>query len=407
TADSLYNRLQAGDDFGKLATAFSNDVISAANEGQMSEFGVGDYDAAFETAVLALAKDGDISKPFLTTHGYHIVKRIKLSPVSTKFDEETREALRRRVEQSDRVQFSKKALAQKIIKQVGYKKQPFAEPELWAYTDSVLTYQVPRIKVTLKPTSTLLKMGDHSASVSDWVAFAQGHRYRPDGSGARPYALVWDDFIEATALDYYQDHLEKFNDEFRQQMTEFAEGNLFFEIMQRQVWTPAQTDSVGLEAYYKAHKASYNWKESADAVLFYAVNEDAAKTFYAVVSKKPAEWKTALTNYAEQITADSNRFELAQIPKAETEVITAGTVTTPVVNKADNTASFAYVLRLHNKPEPRSFAEAKGLVMNDYQNELEKQWLQKLKKKYPVSVNQKVWSEVVRKAGSKQQVVSR
>ncbi|HET7898791.1 MAG TPA: hypothetical protein VFL47_14000, partial [Flavisolibacter sp.] len=89
-----------------------------------------------------------------------------------------------------------------------------------------------------------------------------------------------------------------------------------------------------------------------------------------------------------------------------TEVITAGTVTTPVVNKADNTASFAYVLHLHNKPEPRSFAEAKGLVMNDYQNELEKQWLQKLKKKYPVSVNATVWKEVVKKASSKQQIAS-
>ena len=105
-----------------------------------------------------------------------------------------------------------------------------------------------------------------------------------------------------------------------------------------------------------------------------------------------------MTNYAEQVTADSNRFELGQIPKEETQPITAGAVTKPVVNKADNTASFAYVLQLHNKPEPRSFAEAKGLVINDYQSELEKSWLQKLKKKYPVTVNPQVWHDVVRKA---------
>jgi len=396
-ADSLYNRLQAGDDFGKLAAAYSNDVISAANEGQMSEFGVGDYDAAFESAVLALPKDGAISKPFVTAHGYHIVKRLKLSPIADKLDEETKESLLRRVEQSDRVQFSKKALAQKVIKQTGYKKQPFAEPELWAYTDSVLTYQVLKIKVTLKPSSALLKMGDHTATVADWTAFAQMHRFRPDGSGAKPYPQLWNEFIEATALDYYQEHLEAYNTEFRQQMTEFAEGNLFFEIMQRQVWTPAQTDSVALEAYFKKHRAAYNWKESADAVLFYSSNEEAAKNFYKAVSTKPADWKTALTSYAEQITADSNRFELTQIPKEEAQTLKAGVVTTPVVNKADNTASFAYVLQLHNKPEPRNFAEAKGLVINDYQTELERAWLQKLKKKYPVQVNEKVWSDVVKK----------
>jgi peptidyl-prolyl cis-trans isomerase SurA len=405
-ADSLYNRLQAGDDFGKLATAFSNDVISAASNGQITEFGVGEYDPVFENAVLNLPKDGAISKPFLTSHGYHIVKRIKLSPVSAKLDDETREALRRRVEQSDRVQFSKRILAQKVLKQAGYQKFAFQEPELWAYTDSVLTYQVPKIKINLKPTTSLLKVGDHKATVTDWTTFAQANRYRPDGTGAKPYPQLWNEFVQSTALDYYQDHLENFNEEFRRQINEFAEGNLFFEIMQRQVWTPAQTDSAALAAYYQQHKGDYNWKESADAVVFYAANENAAKDFYKALSKKPADWRSVLTNYSEQITADSNRFELAQLPKDEKQSLTAGVLTSPVVNNADNTASFAYVLQLHNNVEPRNFNEAKGLVINDYQTQLEKEWLQSLKKKYPVTVNEKVWSEVVKKASTKQQVAS-
>src|SRR6185436_2480634 len=37
-ADSLYNRLQKGDDFVKLAGAFSNDVVSSASGGLMPEF---------------------------------------------------------------------------------------------------------------------------------------------------------------------------------------------------------------------------------------------------------------------------------------------------------------------------------------------------------------------------------
>ena len=400
-ADSLYARLQAGDDFGKLATAYSNDVISAASNGQMAEFGVGEYDPTFESAVLNLPKDGAISKPFLTSHGYHIVKRIKLTPVGAKFDEDTKESLRRRIEQSDRVQFAKAALAQKIIKQAGSQKLPFADAELWAFTDSVLTYQVPKIKVTLTPTTPLMKVGDHTATVNDWTSFAQGNRYRPDGTGAKSYTQLWNEFVQATALDYYQDHLENFNEEFRRQINEFAEGNLFFEIMQRQVWTPAQTDSAALAAYYQQHKADYNWKESADAILFYASNEASAKEFYNALSKKPADWKSALTNYAEQITADSNRFELGQIPREDKQALTAGTLTAPVLNKADNTASFAYVLQLHNKTEPRNFTDAKGLVINDYQTELEKEWLQTLKKKYPVTVNEKVWSETVKQASSK------
>ena len=38
-ADSLYQRLVAGDDFGKLATMFSNDYISAATGGNIPDGG--------------------------------------------------------------------------------------------------------------------------------------------------------------------------------------------------------------------------------------------------------------------------------------------------------------------------------------------------------------------------------
>jgi peptidyl-prolyl cis-trans isomerase SurA len=269
---------------------------------------------------------------------------------------------------------------------------------LWAYTDSVLAYQAPAIKTTLKPTTPLLKVGNRTATASDWVSFVQNNRYRPDGTGTRPYPQLWNDFVQATALNYYQDHLETFNEEFRRQITEFSEGNLFFEIMQRQVWTPAQADSAALLAYYQKHRSRYYWKESADAVLFYANSEEAANEFYKAVSNNPADWKTLLTKYTEQITPDSSRFELSQIPAKEKQTLTAGLVTAPVLSQADNTFSFAYVIRMHNGPEPRNFADAKGLVINDYQITLEKAWVEKLKKKYPVTVNQNVWREVVRKA---------
>ncbi len=80
------------------------------------------------------------------------------------------------------------------------------------------------------------------------------------------------------------------------------------------------------------------------------------------------------------------------------EVISVGAVTTPVVNKGDNTVSFAYIIALHPKEEPRNFADAKGLVINDYQAELENRWVAELKRKYPVSVDEKVWKGLGQKA---------
>lgn len=398
TADSLYRRILAGDDFGSLAANFSNDVVSAAANGEMAEFGVGDYDPAFEMAVLQLSADSAVSQPFATAHGYHIVKRLKVLPVPATLDDETKDALRQRIEQSDRSRVLKQWTAQKVLKQTGYAKASFTDAELQAYTDSVLLFQVPKTRVTLLPSTPLLKIGSSTATVANWTEFAQGARYHPNGNGARPQAEVWEDFVQAMALNYYQDHLEEFNEDFRRQITEFAEGNLFFEIMQRQVWAPAQSDSTGLARHYQQHKSRYTWNESANAIVFYASDETAANAFYEAIRSKPAGWRTLLTEYAEQITADSNRFELAQLPRPKTQPLTAGTLTEPVVNKDDNTVSFAYILQLYPTPEPRSFADAKGLVINDYQAQLEKEWVEKLKKKYPVKLNGSVWKEVVKNA---------
>ncbi|MDQ6608739.1 MAG: peptidylprolyl isomerase, partial [Bacteroidota bacterium] len=294
-ADSLYNRLQAGDDFGKLATAFSNDIISSASNGQMSEFGAGEYDPVFENTVFSLPKDGAISKPFETAHGYHIVKRIKLIPVAMKLNAAETEALTKRIEANDRILTTKAALAQKVMKEAGFKRFSFSESDLWIYSDSVLGYLPPKKTLTINPGTELLKIGSRTITTKDWLTYAQTFRYKPDGNGVKPFPQLWDEFVQATALQYYQDHLESFNDDFRRQVTEFAEGNLFFEIMQRQVWTPAQTDTLALTTYYQKHKNNYNWKQSADAVIFYAANAETGKEFYKALTKAPAAWRTALS----------------------------------------------------------------------------------------------------------------
>ena len=100
---------------------------------------------------------------------------------------------------------------------------------------------------------------------------------------------------------------------------------------------------------------------------------------------------------SEKIAADSSRFELTQIPNPSNLPWKPGTITAPLTNKADNTASFAYIVRYYPQPEPRSFAAAKGLVITDYQNDLEKKWLEELREKYPVRINEKVLEELKRK----------
>ena len=71
-------------------------------------------------------------------------------------------------------------------------------------------------------------------------------------------------------------------------------------------------------------------------------------------------------------------------------------ISEPVMNPTDNTASFVKVLKTFPEGQQRSFEEARGLVINDYQNYLEDKWVAELKAKYPIKVNEAVFQSLLK-----------
>lgn len=72
-ADSIYNALIRGENFAELAKKYSQDPGSANRGGKLPWIGPGSTLKEFETVAYSL-KVGEISKPFLSPVGYHIVK---------------------------------------------------------------------------------------------------------------------------------------------------------------------------------------------------------------------------------------------------------------------------------------------------------------------------------------------
>lgn len=396
-ADSLYNRIKAGDDFGKLAAQFSNDYITAINGGMMHDFSVGQFEPVFENMVRNLSPEDSVTKPFITSHGYHIVKRMRIIPViSDPRNKENLQELRSRIMQDQRWITMQNVIYDRVIKKAGLKKGSYDKEILWAYTDSLLDKKPLGIGNKMERESVLFIVGDSALKVSEWIGYAQTYRFKSDGSGRKTYDQVMDEFIHATVLQYYRNHLENFNEEFRNQMNEFRDGNLFFEIMQREIWTKAQADSVGLLNLYEKNKSKYIWNPSAAAVIFFCPDQNIALLAYEQVKKDPANWKKVADMLSEKMVADSNRYEWSQIPGIDKSVVKPGLLTNMVLNKNDNTASFAYILKIYSEPMPRTFEEAKGLVVNDYQSMLEDKWIQELKKKYPVVINQGVLTSILK-----------
>jgi peptidyl-prolyl cis-trans isomerase SurA len=59
----------------------------------------------------------------------------------------------------------------------------------------------------------------------------------------------------------------------------------------------------------------------------------------------------------------------------------------------DNSTQIVKIVEVR-QPEPKTFKEARGLVTSGYQAELEKQWLEQLREKYSVKVDEKLLNKV-------------
>lgn len=390
-ADSLYNALQQGSDFKQLAALFSGDNLTFQNGGEMMLFGVGRYTPAFENAAFALAKDGDISRPVPTEFGYHIIKRLQRLPVQDdKTSKQLREDIKQQILQSDRMEVSKRVLYKKILQSTGYKKLPVNEKSLWLLTENVIANKTAPMPAGLTVNTPLFVIGKQTFRVKEWQSYLESIRGFEDLRAGKSQAQLLDQFIELSAFDYYRNNLETYNKDFGYQVNEFKEGNLLFEIMQRNIWDKASVDSIGLKKHYEAHKNNYWWEASADAIILTAATEAAANEAKKKLEVNYKEWKKLLESGDGTIQADSGRFELGQIPVLERTNFQPGLITAPVKNETDNSLTFAYIIKVYREREPRDFADARGFVINDYQAHLENLWIAALKKKYPVKINETV-----------------
>jgi peptidyl-prolyl cis-trans isomerase SurA len=397
-ADSVHTLLKNGLGFAEAAKIYSDDRMTYLSGGEIPEFGTGKFNNIFESNVIALKSDNDFGKPFETTFGYHIVKRLAHTPVPTdKTDGTYQFETKQKVTQDSRINNEREKFAKDVMLKTGFKKLPSVNDKLlFSNADSLLvnptTERVNTFPISKKVIATF-KDGTQVKG-ADWLNYIVENK--PNGElPKQPNNIMWDRFAKQTVINYYKKHLEEYNADFKYQMQEFKEGNMLFEIMERNVWSKAGTDSVSLKKYYEAHKENYKWTASADVLVFNCATEKLATDALAD-SKAGKTWSAIAQGSNNQIQTDSGRYEVAQIPGATQGARISENTYSDITKNTDGSASFVKYVKLYDANMQRSFAEARGLVINDYQNVLEQQWVGELKKKYPVKVNEVVFKEMLK-----------
>ena len=392
-ADSVYNLLINGLPFADAAKAYSDDRMSYTGGGELPEFSSGKFNNAFENAVLAIRIDNSISKPFETNFGYHIVKRLSVATLPTdNNDVNFLYDVKQRVQQDARINTVKEKFVKDITSKTGFINSPTViDAQLIKHADSILNNKaLSSDKFMQVSNKVIFKFKDGTTiKGSKWLQFVKDNNVTEELQSDNTSLLK--QFKAQSILNYYRANLEQYNNEFKYQMQEFVEGNMLFEIMERNVWSKAGADSIKLIDYYNRNKLKYKWQESADVIILNCTNEATANEAIAAL-KKGDSWMGIVNKYNAQIQADSGRYEIEQLPIPKPA---AGEFST-VVKNVDGTATFVKFIKFYPPNEQRNFTEARGLVINDYQNVLEQIWIESLRKKYKVKVNETVLNSVLK-----------
>lgn len=384
-ADSIYHLIQNGASFDDMVAQFSAPMQGMQTKG-ITTVGTGNYSGDYESKVFALAKPGDVTPPFETQYGYHIIKLLTVIPVVNKEDDIVNNgALQQLVEGDDRLTAAKNSLLQQWQVLIKYKKAGYNEQDLWHYTDSALSN---KNKVTYKgitPQTVLFTFAKQNVTAADWVTFLQFARQ--NGGRQKTYPALFKDFTKQASGDYYRNHIADYNTAIGEQMKEFNEANLLFAVMDEHVWGKATQDTLALQKYYDGHKNNYVWAPGISALIVSAADKSVLDSLAPLIKANPADWRNITGALA---AADSGRYEAGQYPVKQQVPMQAGFITLSEKNDAGDTYTFLYVFNVYPNQSQRNFEDAKGMVINDYQQVLETAWIKQLKQKYPVAINQDV-----------------
>ncbi len=395
---NLYDSLQGGQDFAEMAKKHSEDRGSAGRGGELPWFGTGRMVPEFEDASFALENIGDISEPVQTSFGWHI---IKILGRKTYDDFESVKAdLQSNVTKSDRNAFSKKAMIERIKKKNNFSENTRNLSAYYSIVDSSIFLRIWDASQASHLDNTLFTIGDLEISQKAFTEYLNanqgGRRINIEVFVNKKYGK----FVEEQVLQYEEDQLPGKYPEFKHLVQEYHDGILLFDLTDQVVWSKAVSDTVGLEAFYKENKNNYNWEKRLDVTLYTCRDEDVAEFTIEILNysknKKlsPKEIQSeAFWEFSDSscLVFEHRKLEMGDHPLADNMDWSQDKISE---SRTENGKEIFLVKNKILKPATKKLDECRGLVTADYQNHLEKEWIETLRAKYPVEVNDELLSKI-------------
>ena len=393
TIFDINKKLRQGENFETLARQFSEDKSSSSKGGVLNRFGSGQLSSPeFENVAFSLTAENPISEPFQSQFGWHIVKLIEKFPVKPMAEMELE--LENKIGRDDRSKLIAASMNEKLRKKYAIKRNdktyaaivksvsPTIYEGTWTANDKIAS-------------ENLFSIGNSTVTAGAFMSYIQNQQ--KSGLVIKPInkqvEALYQSFVTEQLNAYYDANLEREFPEFAAVMDEYRDGLLLFNLMEKEIWEKAKTDTIGLQKFYKDNSSKYQWTDRVDAIILSSTNHDIIDKANKLLKKnKSADEIRSTLNSTDVV----NIMAKSGIYEHDSDVLPKGLKFKKGVSKIIKEGDYYFVAKI-NKLMParaKTLDEAKGRVINDYQQYLEENWVKSLKSEFNIEVNKDVFSEV-------------
>lgn len=430
----IHAKIASGkESFEDMARNYSEDFSSKYNGGLVNwvnptQF-VGDLERQdwIENAY-ALTEDGQMTKPFQTSYGWHILMREGVRPIGS--FEDTKNTIKTKVQQNPRSQISVESFVSRLKKEENYTENKEVIEKFFDYlkADSGLI----KGKFDSDNMPETITVNQNGKSVSYRYLDAELFRFAGEPYSVEEFTMrlasnkspinkevsewisnEYKDWVRDVAIAYQNEHLEEKSSEFKFIFQEYREGILMFNRMQEMVWDRANNDSIGLANYFQANINDYQWEDRFNAEFYFCVDNKMMKKVFKQV-KKGIGADSLRREHTRKNQLDFN-YKIGKYQLSDTFLFPNNEVLKLIFNdekfrkKEDKVYKIGQVgndfvvvkIKSFLPAGPKLLDETRGPVASKYQTVLEKEWIADLEDRYPVTINYEVVEEFKRKLNAK------
>jgi len=308
----IQDAIKNGESFETLAEIHTDDPMSKQKGGKLEPFPPSRRPGDFIKQCISLQK-GQLSEPFSSVIGWHIIRLNELIRPEIK-DDEVRYSITTKIQRDPRSAKSVESLIEKLKKEYKYSekgkndafefllKKLNAENKMPSAEELLAVQGINK----LKPMATF---ANQNVTIQDYIQFL--NRFSGDDLNQQAKSFLdlnFANYIKEVIMKYEFDNLENKYPEYKELILEYHHGMILFEMTNEKIWNVSLKDSAKIEEYYEKIKFDHLDKEG----------------------------------------------------------------------------------------NPKPFSEIRSIVLTEYQNDLEKMWLEEIKERYPVWINEELYDLILK-----------